>query len=138
MKRLHLRSYFIGLSSGLLLLIIFWGAKAVFHPSQGQEMRVRGDWQGDRAQFQQNGMWPGEVDPAERLQRMAERFGLSIEELEAELDAGKSIQDIAAERGVELRGRRVGSGAVEASGTGTDASENVVGDEQVPLDEPLP
>ena len=35
---------------------------------------------------------------------MAERFGMTAEELQAEMDSGKSIQDISEEQGVNMRG----------------------------------
>ena len=41
-----------------------------------------------------------------RYTRMAEKLGLSSEELKAELDSGKSLREIAEEKGVEFTSKK--------------------------------
>lgn len=62
----------------------------------------------------------------ERLEMLASRFGISIEELKEELNSGKSIEQVAEELGVEMGGRfgnRTSSGSMPSIRTAS--GENI-------------
>lgn len=84
-------------------------------------------------------------DETERTERMAENLGMTVEELEKELESGKTMMEIAEERGVEMPfgGRRMrdsvppeesGSGAVDTDTQQTKSEEeqNVSEPEDIP------
>ncbi|PIR53362.1 hypothetical protein COU76_01450, partial [Candidatus Peregrinibacteria bacterium CG10_big_fil_rev_8_21_14_0_10_49_10] len=55
-----------------------------------------------------------------RLQRAAEQFGMTTEELQAELDAGKTLRQVAEERGAERA--RMGTGAMQLPDSSSGAA----------------
>jgi hypothetical protein len=98
MKTFHPLSFGLGLVSGCLILFL---AVSMFHI--GAAPRVQGRFAG-------NG--------GPNLERMAQRFGMTQDELQKEIDSGKTMQQIAAEHGVQFGGGfRQGqtSAAVQAS-----------------------
>jgi len=106
MFRFHLRSYIVGVITGVVLLLLFSGV---------QSLRRSPDQRSSGAPMQEGGMMlrsgeernvpaPEGMDPAGRMERMAERLGMSMEELQQELDTGKTFSEIAEERGVDLSG----------------------------------
>lgn len=110
MKAFHLPSFAAGAAGGLLiLLLIAGGIRVIGGSSTSVVARPEGAQRAGR-----------------QGARMAERLGMSEEELRQELAAGKTMQQIAQERGGDMPtgGRRAGSGDVlEGSGsTATGAS----------------
>lgn len=116
MKNFNLKSYLVGLGTGLVILVVFIFAKPYVSPETqtqfprgGQfDSQQRGQFQGQQGgqggQFPPEGMQPqGGMMNEERLQSMAEQFGMTVEELQAEMDAGKTLPEIAEEHGVELQ-----------------------------------
>ncbi|MFA6039367.1 MAG: hypothetical protein WCV62_01400 [Candidatus Peribacteraceae bacterium] len=113
MKTFHPLSFALGLASGLLVLLILAGSWRLIRPAPNPGSFPMG------GNFQEGGAG---------LSRMAERLGMTEADLQKELDSGKTLQEIAAERGVEMpaggRGMRTGrpssaSGTVLGTGTGT-------------------
>ncbi|NOS67250.1 MAG: hypothetical protein HOO67_02700 [Candidatus Peribacteraceae bacterium] len=86
MQRLHPFSFGLGLASGLVVLLLIIGGMRVMGGSSR-----RGTFTGS------GGM---------NITRMAERFGMTEAELQAELDGGKTMQQIAQEHGVQFGGGR--------------------------------
>ena len=95
-----------GVITGVVLLLLFSGV---------QSLRRSPDQRSSGAPMQEGGMMlrsgeernvpaPEGMDPAGRMERMAERLGMSMEELQQELDTGKTFSEIAEERGVDLSG----------------------------------
>ena len=130
MRHIHLRSYLTGLATGVIMLLLFVSLKSVFTSSPASEAEQRGQFlQGDT-----NALGRGIMD-TERLQNMAEQFGMTLTELQAEMEAGKTLPEIAEERGVDFsRGmmRRgevpQGTGAVRVPDAPLDSSEDSVSD----------
>jgi len=142
MKRLHLLSYLIGLACGITVLLLFFGIKAALSPSATEGFPQSGNWQ---QRTQGNGVRSPVGDETERTERMAENLGMTVEELEKELESGKTMMEIAEERGVEMPfgGRRMrdsvppeesGSGAVDTDTQQTKSEEeqNVSEPEDIP------
>lgn len=109
MKQFHLFSFILGILSGILILFIFVGGKHLLWPS-AQTDTITG-----QGTFQQGG----------NTSRMAQRLGMTEDELKKELASGKTFQEIAKEKGMDLpagRGnRQTGSGAAfpgTSSGSG--------------------
>ncbi|MBU2213562.1 hypothetical protein KKC44_02035 [Patescibacteria group bacterium] len=143
MKRLHIPSYLIGLACGVAVLLLYFGFQKAFSPSSSEGFPQQGNWQqrtqGDDTRFPV-------VDDAARTQRMAETLGMTVEELEKELESGKTMMEIAEERGVEMPfggGRRMrdsvpseesGSGVVDSDTqqTETEEEQNVSEPEDIP------
>lgn len=108
MKTFHPLSFVLGLVSGLLILFVAVGGLKVLYPAgTGGPTGNRAAWQ----QRQGRGMGPN-------LSRMAEQLGMTEDELRTELQNGRNLRDIAAEKGVTLQfGNRArsGSGSVLSS-----------------------
>ncbi len=123
MKQFNIRSYSIGVATGMAVLALLFGANRFFgtaseassQPGRALLNQSRGQFGSDAARFPADGM----LDE-NRLQAMAERFGMSVGELQAELDAGKALPEIAEERGVNFpAGMRQGRANAPLAGTGT-------------------
>lgn len=101
----------MGLGSGILILVIVFGGMRLLKGSGTDAQRLTGG----NEQFQ-DGM---RMNTA----AMAERLGMTEAELQAELDAGKTMQELLTEAGIEMpqRGNSSavyrGSGSVTASGS---------------------
>lgn len=108
MKTFHPLSFVLGLASGFcILLLAVGGLRLVRGPSQTASPA-------DRTGFQQR-MGGG---AGQNISAMAEQLGMTVEDLQKELQSGKNLRDLATEKGVELPfgGRmRGGSGAVLTS-----------------------
>lgn len=118
MKTFHPLSFGIGLGSGLLVLVLVFGAMRVFGGS------ARGGFPPNGGNFQQMRGANGGPNAA----MMAERFGMTEAELQAELDSGKTMQQIAEEHGVEfpMGGRGMmqrGNMATRSSASGATATD---------------
>lgn len=103
------RSYVIGLLTGLVIVVIFMGARTVLFSGR--------DSAGTRQeQFLQNrGGGAGNPD---RLQRIAEQLDMSVEDVQRELDAGKTLPELFKEHSREWQGGfRRGQGPKEGSGS---------------------
>ncbi|MBU0767384.1 hypothetical protein KKF55_06465 [Patescibacteria group bacterium] len=119
MKHLHLPSYLIGLGCGVTVLLLFFGAKAALSTSSTEDFPQNENWQ---QRTQEDGMRPRVGDETQRTQRMAESFGMTVEDLQKELDSGKTMMEIAEEREVEMpmRPQRAQDDAAEEeSGSGS-------------------
>lgn len=114
MNNFHLQSFGIGLGTGLVTLLLVAGG---MHLVRGNAYSQGGNRMGQHQQDNGAGHAPNTA-------RMAERLGISEDELKKELASGKTMQDIAKEHGVEMpmggRNRMMGSGAMMgASGSMT-------------------
>ena len=131
MKHPHLPSYLFGLGAGILVIFLFLGGSKLLNDdskentlpaqrsaSQAQEDTADTDNQ-PSTQNDSIGQRPGRTMSPERLQGIAEQLGMTVEELQTEIGAGKNPREIAEERGIELTfgGNMRGSGAV-LSGSG--------------------
>lgn len=120
MKRFDPLSFCAGIGTGVLVLLVVFGASRALHAGSTQQ----------RPAWQQNAAAGRFQGGAGNTARMAERFGMTEDELQAELDAGKTVQEIAAEHGVDMpvggRGPRGGSGSVASrpAGSGVTASSS--------------
>lgn len=114
MKNMHLPSYGAGFVTGLLVLGVFWTGHAVFGSKPVAPVMQQRQFGGP------NG------GGADRMAGMAERMGISVEELQKELDTGKTMQQIAEEHGVTFGGGgfvpRSGTGGVRGANTGSGSS----------------
>lgn len=114
MKTFHPLSFGIGLGSGLLVLVLIFGAMRVFGGP------ARGGFPPNGGNFQQ---MRGANGGGQNTAMMAERFGMTEAELQAELDSGKTIQQIAEEKGIESpmggRGMMQGNRTSQASASGS-------------------
>ena len=115
MKSFNLRSYIIGVITGIVIIFIIFGVKSLLSPSQ--DSFSEGGYRSEGIQFQRGGMMN-----EERLQSMADRLGITLEELKAEMDAGKTLPEIAEERGVEFM-RRIPDARFDMPLNGTGATE---------------
>lgn len=106
--KLHVPSFSAGLGLGIVFLLVVFGIQSLMGNESADAPAV-------------GGQFPATVRH-ERLQTMADRFGMTPEELQAQLDAGKTMQEIAEEKDVELPLRR-GPGSV-ASGSGAETAES--------------
>ncbi|MBI2523622.1 hypothetical protein HYW84_04355 [Candidatus Peregrinibacteria bacterium] len=112
LKNFDLRSYVVGLLTGLVLLGIAMGMKMVLLRDSAGTRRER--------YLQNDSGRSGGLDNPERLQRMAEQLDMSVEDLQRELDAGKTLPELFKEHGVEWQGgfrrgeRGYGSGSLKA------------------------
>lgn len=106
MKRIHPLSFGLGIVSGMIILFVVVSG-----------MRTLGF--GQSGATAQNGQYQQGQRGAPSLSRMAQRLSISEADLQKELDSGKTMQQIAAEHGVQFgsggRGLRGGSGAVASS-----------------------
>jgi len=152
MLHFHLRSYIVGVVTGVVLLLLYAGGQSLLRSPAGRSLDTPMQGEGMiRSGGQRDASAPEGMDPAGRMERMAERLGMSMEELQQELDAGKTFGEIAEERGIDLsggmgRGREgdgyrgpgvpFGSGAVgsgrsmEPGGTGVLLVPEETGDRQ--------
>ncbi len=113
MKNFQPLSFGLGLASGLVILLLIAGGMRLRHPSSAGRFPTNGGaWQ------QRQGGGNG----GPNISRMAERFGMTEEELRKELEGGKTMQDIAREKGVELPMARGGQPASTGSGTFVSSS----------------
>lgn len=105
MKRFHPLSFGLGLASGLIVVVIVAAGFRALHPA---------------STFARNGTFQG---GAGNISRMAQRMGMTQDELQKELDSGKTMQQIAQEHGVQFGGssRRNGGSFGGANGTGSTA-----------------
>lgn len=110
MQNFSLKSFLLGLGSGAVIIVIVFAGMRMMRPG----VRMNG-------QFQAGG------NRQMNTARMAERFGMTEDELNAELKAGKTMQDIAKEHGVDFafggRGPATGSGRV-MTGSGNAVSSS--------------
>jgi len=129
MKQFNVRSYGIGVATGVVVLALLFGANRFFGASS------QASPQPDRALFGQSqgqfgsgvARFPtdGQLDE-NRMQMMAERFGMNVGELQAELDAGKTLPEIAEERGMDFpAGMRQGRADAPSAGTGSGSTGDV-------------
>jgi hypothetical protein len=104
-KTLHVRSYGIGILSGIVILLLFMGTKSLLVSDDAQQNvpSNRNVNNQDRERFQRDGqrLQRGNAVNEDQLQALADRFNITVQELQAELDAGKTISEIAEERGNE-------------------------------------
>lgn len=111
MKHFHLLSFVLGMASGFLVLFLVIGGYRLVRPARsGSPMGARGAWQ------QQGGFG------APNTARMAERLGMTEAELQAELQGGKTLQDIAKEKGIVLPAGRGPRGQQTSTSSGSTAS----------------
>lgn len=113
MKKFNLKSYLTGLFSGLLVCLFVLAVFKLFQPDNNQI----------RPRYPQN--ITGLRDDPERLEMMAERFGMTAEELQAELDAGKTMREIAEEKGLEDMGFTRPEGRPGNEGFSSSQSSNI-------------
>ncbi|MFH0851385.1 MAG: hypothetical protein V1876_01415 [Candidatus Peregrinibacteria bacterium] len=119
MKTFHPLSFVLGLASGFLALFLMVGGLRILRPASQTAAP------GNRAGFQQR---QGGAMGGQNLSAMAEQLGMTQEDLQKELQAGRNLRDIATEKGVTLQfGNRIplrqgsegqvrgGSGAVLSS-----------------------
>lgn len=115
MKLFNPLSFFLGLSSGFLVFVLVFGAMRIFGDPAPEGFPENG---GNLRQMREaNGGSPNTA-------MLAERFGMTEAELQAELDSGKTIRQIEEERGIELpmgRGMQRGNGTGSAFGSGEAA-----------------
>ena len=107
MKSFDAKSFGLGLLSGFVALFVLASGYHVFHPVQ------------QRGYFMMNGGQGGM-----NTSRMAQRLGISEDELKQELASGKTMQQIAQEHGVTFGRNRQnsGSGADVRSASGSVSS----------------
>ncbi len=86
MQKPHYPSFFAGIASGFVVLLLIIGGMHLFFPAQS---RGRGA----------------------NLARMAQRMGITQDQLQQELNSGKTMQEIAQEHGVQFGGGFGGGGA---------------------------
>jgi len=111
MKNFHLLSFALGIVSGFLVLFLVIGGYRLVRPARsGIPASGPGAWQ------QQGGTG------APNIARMAQRFGMTEAELQKELDSGKTLQDIAKEKGVSLPVGRGSFGGNASTASGSTAS----------------
>lgn len=104
MKTFHPLSFVFGLISGMLVLLVYFGGtRLVQTPQSG---------------VPSSGGFGRQGTGAPNLTHMAERFGMTEDELRKELAGGKTLQQIAEERGVQFGRRRNGSGSLVTTGSG--------------------
>lgn len=101
MKQFHPLSFVLGIVSGALLLLIGVGTMHALHPAPANRFVGGG---------------------APNTARMAQRLGISEDELQKELQSGKTMQQIAQEHGVTFGAGGGGgfrNGGSQGSGSGT-------------------
>jgi len=98
MKSFQPLSFGLGLVSGILVLVLFAGGMRILHPASQRAPQT------NRGSFQQRQGGTGAPNTA----RMAQRFGMTEEELRSALANGKTMQDIAKEKGIEFPGGQSG------------------------------
>ncbi|MDD4627992.1 MAG: hypothetical protein PHE68_01200 [Candidatus Peribacteraceae bacterium] len=103
MKNFHLSSFILGLISGALVLFLIVGGKQLLWPSQTVTTNA-GTWQQQQGNSGQN------------TARMAQRLGMTQDELQKALASGKTIQEIAKEKRIELPAGGFGQRNGTASG----------------------
>lgn len=105
MKQFNILSFGLGILTGVIVLLLVGGSLRLMRPSPDSATR---NMQG--------------AGQEQRLQRMADTLEMSVADLQKELESGKTMQEIAAERGKELPAGgpgRMGSGPVPSSASGT-------------------
>lgn len=102
MKPLHPLSFLLGLASGLAVLAIVTGGMRLLRADSSAARVVSGDIRQERGP---------------NLARAAEQLGMTEEDVRKALADGKTLRDLAAEKGVTLSfGNRVrGSGSLLSS-----------------------
>ncbi len=113
MKPFHPLSFTLGLASGLIVLVIVVGSWRLASPSTGAP-RMNGT-------FQQTGGIGGPGGAGPNTARMAERLGITEAELQEALDSGKTMQQIAEERGRDLPVRTGTGGMMGRRGGGASS-----------------
>ncbi|HVW66697.1 MAG TPA: hypothetical protein VHA78_03105 [Candidatus Peribacteraceae bacterium] len=110
--KIRFGSFGLGVASGLVVLALFSGVNHLIHPVSAQGAYARGGG------FGQNG--------TPNLARLSQRLGISQDQLQKELQSGKTIQQIMQENGTTFGGgQRTGSGTnVGVSGSGTHPHGN--------------
>ncbi len=110
MKKLHPMSFGLGFASGLVVLVVVVAAMHMMSP------------RGPR------GFAGGFGGGTQNVGRMAQRFGMTQDELQKELDSGKTIQQVATEHGVQFGGRGQNPSAAGNvnSGTGSAAQSSSI------------
>ena len=109
MKSLHIPSFIGGIASGVIILALVGSVWRWGRP-------YNSDFAGGRRMM--------------NTQQMAERFGMTEQELQKELDSGKTMPQIAQEHGVNfqsgstMRGQRgvAGSGGVRSSASSSSST----------------
>lgn len=126
MKRFNLPSYIVGVITGAVILVLVFSVKPFLNPSQKTPFPSDRMFDGqERGESRREGMrsLEGDMMNEERLQSMADQFGITVEELQTEMDSGKTLPEIAEEHGVELQSPRGMPGGdrlgMPQSGTGT-------------------
>lgn len=99
MKNFHIPSLLLGVATGIIVLILFVSVS-----------RVMGGTSSSGTSASQSGR---------SLDRMAQRFGMTTADLQKELSAGKTIQQIAQEHNVSFGGRPQSGSGANATGTGS-------------------
>ena len=129
MKSFNLRSYITGIVTGIFIIVLFIGGKSLLKSSSESAIPSNldtGSQERDNYRQENAPLPTGDAIDADRIQRISERFGMTIEELQEELDIGKTLPEIAEERGIDFSGgMRQGrfdnpiqeSGATTAPGT---------------------
>ncbi|MDD5054829.1 MAG: hypothetical protein PHZ00_01005 [Candidatus Peribacteraceae bacterium] len=104
MSRFQPRSFAIGILAGVLILVLFRGGVSLTRIITSSSSKTASSQQ----RFRSGG-------PGLNIGAMAEQLGMTRSALEEELKTGKSLRDIATERGIDfatLRGGRTGSGSL--------------------------
>lgn len=114
MRNLHTKSFLLGIGSGIAIIVLLGAGMRLLHrtPSTG--------FNGNRQAWQQRGGAQGGQRGAMNgggmnLDAMAERLGMTPEELRKEMQSGKRPRDIAAERGIDWSQPPGSSSAVSSS-----------------------
>lgn len=116
MKLPHWKSYLTGVASGIIVLLVGTSIHGLITPKSPTINQLQ-----DRQQFRDRGAQgrpTGGTMDENRIKDMAERFGMTEAELQAELDAGKTLPEIATEHDVEFGASRIqqqGSGSLNVS-----------------------
>jgi len=105
MRQFHPVSFILGVATGLAMLMLFVGAFRLLGPSAEPGFPPMG-----------GGNWEQRQGGSPNIGRMADRLGMTEEELRTEMESGKTVQEIARERGIEdfpapggMRGNRMRS-----------------------------
>jgi len=113
MKNFNLLSFVLGIASGALVLFLVVGGYRMVRPANSAT-RMSG------RTFQQGG------NGGFNLSRMAQRLGMTEADLQAALSSGKTMQDIAKEKGVTLPAGRGSFGGNAPTASGSTAASGAV------------
>ncbi len=122
MKKFHPLSFGLGLASGFLVLLLVFGGVRLM---RGNRAAPGGFGSGN---FQRQG-----ANRSANMATMAQRFGMTEVQLRAELDSGKTMQQIAAEHGVDFQFRGNGNAMQRTATGGTVSSSAGFSSSQPPL-----